>query len=353
MAPVLGTEVVSLPPDDSYPFYITAKRYISPTFGDDPEAFTLILLHSTSFFKEAWEPTLEDLVDCVSSHPIRLVREAWAIECPNHGASAELNESILQLPEHRHSFTCEKYALAVHRFLLAGPSKGAKVDFLRRNIIGIGHSLGGVAIAILSSLQPRIPLRSIILIEPMLSPGGREYLEELRYGLVRSAYERHDVWPDRKRALRYLKDRDRTKLWDPRMLQSFIRYGLREHPGAKFADTPYRGVTLCCSRDEEAAMYRDVEGPTKPVIYLNETCSRLPVHVIFGATNDYIPQTVHDALIDSSSPRRFASISRVEKAGHLVPQCAPKALANVISQILMQETNNCVGGKTALMGSKL
>ena len=41
--------------------------------------------------------------------------------------------------------TCEKYALAAHRFLLAGPSRGAGVDFLRRNLVGIGHSLGGVA----------------------------------------------------------------------------------------------------------------------------------------------------------------------------------------------------------------
>lgn len=106
MVQKLDAEVVYLPPDDTYPFYITAKRYSSPAFGDDPEAFTLVLLHSTSFFKEAWEPTLEDLADSVSTQFNCLIREAWAIECPNHGASAELNEGILQLPEHRCSCTC-------------------------------------------------------------------------------------------------------------------------------------------------------------------------------------------------------------------------------------------------------
>ena len=108
MASKLEVETFSLPPDSSYPFYITAKRYTSLAFdarGNDPEAFTLILLHSTSFFKEVWEPTLEDLAACVSQRSLSLIREAWAIECPNHGASAVLNEDVFQLPKHRHNGT--------------------------------------------------------------------------------------------------------------------------------------------------------------------------------------------------------------------------------------------------------
>lgn len=120
-------------------------------------------------------------------------------------------------------------------------------------------------------LEPRISFQSIILVEPMLSPGGREYLKTLRFELVRGAYERRDVWPNRKHALEALKQRGRTRMWDPRSLDVFIvsvfaehlqfgsakpvcrqKYGLRTHPGAKFRDTPYEGVTLCCSRDEEA-----------------------------------------------------------------------------------------------------
>lgn len=30
------------------------------------------------------------------------------------------------------------------------------------------------------------------------------------------------------------------------------RYGLKTHHGAQFEHTPYNGVSLCCSRDEEA-----------------------------------------------------------------------------------------------------
>lgn len=45
--------------------------------------------------------------------------------------------------------TCEKYAIGVHHFLLAGCHHGAKVDFSKRRLVGIGHSLGGVAMSVL------------------------------------------------------------------------------------------------------------------------------------------------------------------------------------------------------------
>ncbi|KAH8115696.1 Alpha/beta hydrolase fold-1 [Phellopilus nigrolimitatus] len=342
MSPILKLQAasVALDPDDVYPLHITAKRYTLPALEapeDVPGALTLILLHSTGFHKEIWEPTLQELFSFLtlrSGTPGALVREAWSIECPNHGESAVLNETALLLPDNHNNFTCEKYATAVHRFLLAGPSKGAKVDFKSRNLVGIGHSLGGVAMTILQQLSPKIPFQTVILVEPMLSPKGSACLQNLRVDLVRSAYERRDVWSNRQQALEALKQRGRTRKWDPRVLDVFVTYALRTHPGARFTDTPYNGVNLCCSRDEEAAMYRDVDGPTKPVLDLNEACQRLPIHVIFGDDVDYIPREVQDALVDPASPRRFASVSRIGNSGHLVPHQAPAALAKAFVDIL-------------------
>ncbi len=54
------TQVI-YPADADYPFYITAKRYLPNAANPgirDTDAVTLILLHSTSFHKEIWEPTL-------------------------------------------------------------------------------------------------------------------------------------------------------------------------------------------------------------------------------------------------------------------------------------------------------
>jgi len=94
----------TIPPASDYPFYMTAKRYWVPEVEEksskNPDAQTLIVLHSTSFHKESWEPILqvfyhlltEGLRDGSSNRTkVANVRDAWAIECPNHGESAYLN----------------------------------------------------------------------------------------------------------------------------------------------------------------------------------------------------------------------------------------------------------------------
>lgn len=248
---------VIYPPRDGYPFYITAKRYwISgqPMFDPNgPDTMTLLLLHGTGFHKETWEPSLERIFDLtLHGDGILKIREAWAIDCPNHGASAQLNESALQQPALRHNcevhlsispnapfmllvVTCEKYATAVHHFLLAGRDHGAKVDFRQRNLVGVAHSLGGVSMlaklyvqliidwqysrAILQNLEPKIKFSSVILVEPLLSPGGKEHVYSLRKRLVRSAYERRDVWPSREDAFQSLKMKTS---WHPRVIELFV-----------------------------------------------------------------------------------------------------------------------------------
>lgn len=117
---------------------------------------------------------------------------------------------------------CEKYAQAIYHFLDAGPEYGAKVDFRSRRLYGIGHSLGGNTMSLLQTMEPRIHFASISIVDPMLSPGGSHHLNKLRSILIKGAYERRDVWPDRAMAMQTLKRRDRTKKWDPRILEIFI-----------------------------------------------------------------------------------------------------------------------------------
>ena len=95
---------VTLEPQPDYALYITAKCYWLPSFKahtDDPDAVTLIFLHTTSFHKETWEPMIDRLFHLAStSRKATLkIRKAWAVECPNHGQSAVLNEKVLEQPE--------------------------------------------------------------------------------------------------------------------------------------------------------------------------------------------------------------------------------------------------------------
>jgi hypothetical protein len=84
-----------------YPLLVPVKRYWVPEFeSTDPGAITLILTHALSFTKEHWEPLLEDLYGQLAitprnSSPLPKIRDVWAIECPNHGEGAVLNEETL------------------------------------------------------------------------------------------------------------------------------------------------------------------------------------------------------------------------------------------------------------------
>lgn len=85
-----------------FPFLITMKRY--PNLDDEQNGFTLILAHGTGFHKEVWEPIIERIF-AESAKPNGLpIRDAWAIDAPNHGDAAVLNSALLKSGAYR--LTC-------------------------------------------------------------------------------------------------------------------------------------------------------------------------------------------------------------------------------------------------------
>ena len=93
---------ITCSPSPSYPYHIAAKRYFVHDYKDTVEQqcverdndLTLVFLHSASFPKEVWEPTIEGLLQTHNRWGTR-IREAYAIDCPNHGVAAVLNDGLL------------------------------------------------------------------------------------------------------------------------------------------------------------------------------------------------------------------------------------------------------------------
>lgn len=111
-------EAVAYAPRLGFPLFITAKRYWLPAFeahANDPEALTLVVLHSTSFHKETWEPTLEHLFKLTLQRGSTVkIREAWALDCPNHGVASRLNERILAKEEFTNNCECTCTSFAAY-----------------------------------------------------------------------------------------------------------------------------------------------------------------------------------------------------------------------------------------------
>lgn len=77
--------------------------------------------------------------------------------------------------------------------------------------------------------RPRLPFLSLVMVEPMVSPGGNQPLEALRARLVLSAKNRRDSWPSRDAARLSLPGKEGIgrkkswrRVWDDRVVDVFI-----------------------------------------------------------------------------------------------------------------------------------
>jgi pimeloyl-ACP methyl ester carboxylesterase len=98
-------------PRPQFPFVVKMKRY--PNLDDEQNRFALILLHGNGFPKETWEPIVERIFATENAKPNGLrIREAWAIDAPNHGDTAALNAELLQ--SGAYDITCESLDVGRH-----------------------------------------------------------------------------------------------------------------------------------------------------------------------------------------------------------------------------------------------
>lgn len=163
-------------PRPQFPFLITMKRY--PNSDDEQNGFTLILAHGTGFHKELWEPIIKRIFSENTKSGGLRIRDAWAIDAPNHGDAATLNATLLKTgaydstcepfrrwPSRRppgvnielwDKVSWENYSRAINLVLAGlgiltdGRNRRTKPDFKSMRLIGIGHSMGAVSLWVCS-----------------------------------------------------------------------------------------------------------------------------------------------------------------------------------------------------------
>jgi pimeloyl-ACP methyl ester carboxylesterase len=100
-----------------------------------------------------------------------------------------------------------------------------------RPMVGIGHSMGGANLVQLSLMHPRL-LETVILIDPII----RTDMGEVKYSPAFASARRRDLWPSRKVAAESFKKSGFYKPWDSRVMERWIKYGLRDLPTAIYPD---------------------------------------------------------------------------------------------------------------------
>ncbi|EGN92167.1 hypothetical protein SERLA73DRAFT_191507 [Serpula lacrymans var. lacrymans S7.3] len=321
-------------PRPNYPFLITAKRYwVDGPAVNDATASTLILAHAVGFSKEHWEPTLEYLFEHLGHGNHRnKIREVWSIDAPNHGDAAVLNEETLQWG-YQPIFRWDEYGRSIHAFL-SGLGTGVDVDFSKHNLVGIGHSMGAISVVLSTTYYPLVHYTSIQLIEPMFI--GYEWSKARGNFLEDGAMKRRDIWPSQEEAYTILKSRASFKVWDDRILRLYVNHCLRPLPTLDYPDK-VEGVTLKCSKAQEAATYRDTSSRVVAHKLLRSLIKRVPTYITYGLIDDYVAPAVKDDVLHNASGgiENYASVIRVKDTGHLIVQTNPRATAEVIRDALL------------------
>ncbi|KIJ33543.1 hypothetical protein M422DRAFT_213426 [Sphaerobolus stellatus SS14] len=309
MTSSLQSYVFDWKPD--YPLAITAKRYLDSS--NVPEGYTLILAHGTGFHKEQWEPTIKHLF--AFSKNAFPIREVWSVDCPNHGDAAIVNEDLL-LREEYEIFSWDHYTRSLYLFLTQNP----KIDFSNHKFIGIGHSMGAVCLSMTQTYPDPPKFYSLVLCEPIILPTDMTLSPRIAKSITSwpsVTEKRRDIWSSLEDVASDLSARRSFRIYDPEVLKAYIEHGFRLLPTALYPDK--EGVTLKCSKTQEAACYRGSADTNRRLYdFFPTLTTRLPVHVIWGEINDTLDNDIKNRVTDRTAGRNFATVVRVKGAGHLV-----------------------------------
>ncbi|KAH9847864.1 alpha/beta-hydrolase [Lenzites betulinus] len=336
-------ETVYNPPERGEGEYRNAwVRYRLPPNPEADEAkkfegvrLSLILLHAVAAHSEIWIPMLEDLFTIQRTTPTNAftVVEAWSLEAPNHGRAAVLNEKLL--PDLTKGITGVRWANLVKDFMQSGLAEPGT------RFVSIGHSAGtSVAVQCADGFPlNRLPVASMILIEPpMMTPEGVERATEAGAVLMLApeiAAMRKDIWPSREAARTWLAKRYPWRRWDPRVLDLYVKHGLRDLPTVTYPDK--EGVTLTHTRVQESTGYTHHADAFISLERLKEFCSIIPVHCIFGQNNEMVPEETQAEITNEKVGRKMRSIVRLAKTGHLAVQENPRGVALAIWGIFHED----------------
>lgn len=258
--------------------------------GDGPP---LVFAHATAFHGRIWDRIVEQLPG----------RRALAIEARGHGRSSK------PAPPYRWPAFGADLAALGEALGIAG-------------VIGIGHSMGGHAVARAALLRPET-FRAVLLIDPTIFPRatyGKPPLDA-SFTLRR---KRQFVSPEE--MFRRFHNRDPFARWPPEILRDYCEYGLLPHDGSWM---------LACAPETEASIYHE---STAPDADLHDDLPRLdlPVVVMRAATKRR-PGAL-DLAASPTDPELAAAIPNaheivLEGVSHYIPMERPERVVEEIASL--------------------
>lgn len=264
-------------------------------FERDGQEPTLLFAHATGFHARCWDAVVEGLAE----HSI-------ALDLRGHGRSEK------PIPPYPWSDFADDIAAF------------CKILGLQ-NLIGVGHSMGGAAIATAAAMQPGT-FSALLLIDPVLmkpSTYDRAPAAEGEHFVAR----RRNEWTSPEEMIERFANRDPFRRWDPRVLRDYCEHGLLAEPHRE-------QYTLACPPVIEAAVYTGNQ-MWNPYPLLNKL--DLPVTILRAP-----PAAAEQPMSMMSSPTWPGLVSQLPNAeeivlaenSHFIPMEAPGLVATHIRDLV-------------------
>lgn len=252
----------------------------------------ILLAHANGFHARCWDQVVAHLPG----------RHCIAVDLRGHGRSSKPAP-----PYHWRSFADDLVGLAAALGL--------------RDIVGVGHSVGGYAVALAAALAPE-RFAALALVDPVIM--ARE-----AYGTPFVAGEhaarRRNTWASPDEMLERFRHRPPFSHWRPEVLADYCNHGLLPDPAGP-------GYVLACPPAIEAAIYR---ASTEEDIYDALAMVRVPTlvmrgHPYVGGAFDFSSSpTAPDLATHFPHGRDVHLVNH----SHFIPMEAPALVAGYIADL--------------------
>ncbi len=261
--------------------------------GDGPP---VLFVHATGHHARCWDAVARRMPG----------QRAYAVDLRGHGRSDK------PAPPYLWNAFAEDVAAAADAFGL-------------RNIVGVGHSMGGHVVASAALLRPRL-FSAMLLVDPTIPSPNRPLGQ--RPGGEHPVARRRDLWASPEEMFANFKERLPFSTWTHEALWDYCRFGLLPNPDGQ-------GYVLACPPQVEAAVY----GGGITLGLLNEL-SRLTFLVRVLRARPRVSEDPADNFRGSITWPELAQhlpqgqdVSMPE-CSHFIPQEAPDAVAWHINELL-------------------
>jgi pimeloyl-ACP methyl ester carboxylesterase len=251
----------------------------------------LLFSHATGFHGRVWEPMTSFL-----SEQFRCL----ALDLRGHGVSELPPEAALAWS----GMADDVLAVLMSDRFPPGP------------LHGIGHSMGGAALALAAARRPDA-FQSLWLYEPVIVPTGDWPPPDGEDSMAEGAARRRDRFDSLEHAYENYRSKAPLDQLDPGVLRAYVEGG--------FASTPDGSVTLRCRPAIEAEVFRQAaaSGAWDAVAALE-----IPVAVVTGRPDGYGPGAFASAI--AATLPRGTLIERLH-LGHFGPLEDPGGMAEDVA----------------------